>query len=97
MKTKSAFFCQQCGYETPKWTGKCPSCGAWNSFVEEIIERDTAKKAGEMRPWDEAICACCRNGKLLCVGNQDNVFIGLAADQGELLAIMREGEIFDAL
>ncbi len=52
-KTKSAFFCQQCGYETPKWTGKCPSCGAWNSFVEEIIERDTPKKAGEMQPWSE--------------------------------------------
>lgn len=39
-KTKSAFFCQQCGYETPKWTGKCPSCGAWNSFVEEVIQRE---------------------------------------------------------
>ena len=50
-KVKSAFFCQQCGYETPKWTGKCPSCGAWNSFVEEIVERDTAKKNGEVT-WD---------------------------------------------
>jgi DNA repair protein RadA/Sms len=44
-KTKSAFFCQQCGYETPKWTGKCPSCGAWNSFVEEIKERGEPTKA----------------------------------------------------
>lgn len=43
-KVKSAFFCQQCGYETPKWTGKCPSCGAWNSFVEEIIQRDDKTK-----------------------------------------------------
>ena len=47
-KIKSAFFCQQCGYETPKWTGKCPSCSAWNSFVEEIIDRDTPKKGGEV-------------------------------------------------
>jgi DNA repair protein RadA/Sms len=39
-KTKSAFFCQQCGYEAPKWTGKCPSCGSWNSFVEEVIQRE---------------------------------------------------------
>src|SRR4051812_22716829 len=39
-KIKSAFFCQQCGYESPKWTGKCPSCSAWNSFVEEIKHRD---------------------------------------------------------
>ncbi len=43
-KTKSAFFCQQCGYETPKWTGKCPSCGAWNSFVEEVVQRDEKNK-----------------------------------------------------
>ncbi len=43
-KIKSAFFCQQCGYESPKWTGKCPSCGAWNSFVEEIIERNEKQR-----------------------------------------------------
>lgn len=34
-KAKSIFTCQSCGYETPKWLGKCPSCGAWNSMVEE--------------------------------------------------------------
>ncbi len=38
-KAKSAFFCQNCGYETPKWLGKCPSCSEWNTFVEEIVER----------------------------------------------------------
>ncbi len=43
-KVKSAFFCQQCGHETPKWTGKCPSCGAWNSFVEEVVQRDDKSK-----------------------------------------------------
>ncbi|WP_068777649.1 DNA repair protein RadA [Paenibacillus sp. FJAT-26967] len=35
-KTKTKFICQQCGYETPKWLGKCPGCGAWNSFSEEV-------------------------------------------------------------
>lgn len=34
-KAKSIFTCQSCGYENPKWLGKCPSCGAWNSMVEE--------------------------------------------------------------
>lgn len=34
-KNKTFFSCQQCGYESPKWLGKCPSCGAWNSMVEE--------------------------------------------------------------
>jgi len=43
-KIKSAFFCQQCGYESPKWTGKCPSCGAWNSFVEEIVQKENKTK-----------------------------------------------------
>lgn len=51
-KIKSAFFCQQCGYETPKWTGKCPSCGSWNSFVEEVIQRDEKQKP-EAMSWDE--------------------------------------------
>jgi DNA repair protein RadA/Sms len=39
-KIKSAFFCQSCGFQSPKWLGKCPSCGAWNSFVEEIIQKE---------------------------------------------------------
>ncbi|MFO0495776.1 MAG: DNA repair protein RadA [Flavobacteriia bacterium] len=39
-KIKSAYFCQNCGYETPKWLGKCPSCNEWNTFVEEIIEKN---------------------------------------------------------
>lgn len=34
-KLKSAYFCQECGYESPKWLGKCPACGAWNSMTEE--------------------------------------------------------------
>ncbi|MBL7860494.1 MAG: DNA repair protein RadA [Cyclobacteriaceae bacterium] len=36
-KTKTLFFCQSCGYESPKWIGKCPSCESWNSFVEEVV------------------------------------------------------------
>lgn len=38
-KVKSAYFCQNCGYEAPKWLGKCPSCNEWNTFVEELIEK----------------------------------------------------------
>lgn len=43
-KTKTAYVCQQCGYDTPKWAGKCPSCGEWNSFVEEIIRKESGVK-----------------------------------------------------
>ena len=35
-KPRKAFVCQECGYESPKWMGKCPSCGEWNTFVEEL-------------------------------------------------------------
>ncbi len=42
-KTKSAFFCQNCGYESAKWLGKCPSCSQWNSFVEEVIIKGADK------------------------------------------------------
>ncbi len=40
-KTKTSFFCQNCGAESAKWQGKCPSCNAWNTFVEEIIQHET--------------------------------------------------------
>ena len=40
-KVKSIFTCQQCGYESPRWLGKCPSCNSWNSFVEEIKDNNT--------------------------------------------------------
>lgn len=39
-KTKTAYFCQSCGYESAKWLGKCPSCNQWNTFVEEIVEKN---------------------------------------------------------
>ena len=36
-KTKSVYVCQNCGVDSPKWIGKCPSCGQWNSYVEEVV------------------------------------------------------------
>ena len=50
-KTRSAFFCQSCGYESTKWLGKCPSCNNWNTFVEEVIVKGTDKK--EKDEWAE--------------------------------------------
>ena len=42
-KEKTVFFCKECGYESPKWFGKCPACGAWNSCKEETVvtKKDT--------------------------------------------------------
>ncbi|MEE2954084.1 MAG: DNA repair protein RadA [Bacteroidota bacterium] len=42
-KVHSAFFCQNCGNQSPKWLGKCPACNEWNTFVEEIIEKKDTK------------------------------------------------------
>lgn len=40
-KTKTTFYCQNCGTQSSKWVGKCPSCSEWNTFVEEIVQKDT--------------------------------------------------------
>ena len=45
-KIKTAFFCQNCGHESVKWLGQCPSCAQWNSFVEEIIQKENSKNNG---------------------------------------------------
>lgn len=37
MKQKTVYFCSDCGTESPKWMGKCPGCGAWNTMVEELV------------------------------------------------------------
>jgi DNA repair protein RadA/Sms len=42
MKDKSVFICQSCGMHSPKWMGKCPQCGEWETFVEEIDEKAPA-------------------------------------------------------
>jgi len=45
-KVKKAFFCQNCGYESVKWLGQCPSCNQWNTFVEELIQKESTKANG---------------------------------------------------
>ena len=45
MKTRSSFVCQQCGYDTPQWYGKCPECGSWNSLVETVKETTGIKNS----------------------------------------------------
>lgn len=44
-KMKNVFVCQECGYESPKWMGKCPGCSSWNSFVEEVKDELSSKKS----------------------------------------------------
>ncbi len=44
-KIKKIFGCTSCGHTSPKWEGKCPSCGEWNTFVEEIVKKEDEKQA----------------------------------------------------
>jgi DNA repair protein RadA/Sms len=48
-KTKTTFFCQNCGHQSAKWLGRCPSCGEWNQFVEE--EERVAPIEGSLETW----------------------------------------------
>lgn len=43
-KTKTVYICSNCGADSPKWIGKCPSCGQWNTYVEELIAKEPAAK-----------------------------------------------------
>ena len=53
-KLKSVYFCSSCGYESPKWMGKCPACGEWSTFVEELVRKDAASKQEDTRSFREA-------------------------------------------
>ena len=43
-KEKTVYVCSNCGQESPKWVGKCPSCGEWNTYVEEVIRKEVVNK-----------------------------------------------------
>jgi DNA repair protein RadA/Sms len=53
-KIKTVYVCQSCGTQSPRWMGKCPDCGAWNTMVEEQVEKSkdigSAKRSGGMEP-----------------------------------------------
>ena len=53
MKFKTVFVCQKCGYESPKWAGKCPDCGEWNSLVEEVKQQESKKAPARTRSFTD--------------------------------------------
>ena len=53
MKFRTVFICQKCGYEAPKWAGKCPDCGEWNSLVEEVKAQESKKPAARTRSFTQ--------------------------------------------
>ena len=60
MKQKTMFYCTECGNETPKWAGKCPACGAWNTIVEQPeAPRAAAKSGGRVARSGQPIRRAC--------------------------------------
>lgn len=43
-KERTVYICTHCGQDSPKWVGKCPSCGAWNTYVEEVVKKENINK-----------------------------------------------------
>ncbi|HIQ96001.1 MAG TPA: DNA repair protein RadA [Candidatus Limivivens merdigallinarum] len=69
-KKTTAFFCQNCGYESPKWMGQCPACKEWNTFVEE-----PAAKAAGGKPAAERRAAAAKPVKLSNIEIRKNLRI----------------------
>ena len=52
-KAKTSFFCQNCGYESVKWVGQCPSCSQWNTFVEELTQKESSKNNNGWKDYND--------------------------------------------
>jgi DNA repair protein RadA/Sms len=66
-KVKTAYFCSNCGYESTKWLGKCPSCNSWNTFVEEVLNKGTDKTETGWKDYNTAK----RSTKTILLNNVD--------------------------
>lgn len=54
-KAKTVFYCQNCGVQSPKWLGNCPSCNEWNTYVEEVIQREAEDESWKKLTKDPGI------------------------------------------
>ncbi len=54
-KTKTVFFCKECGFESAKWSGQCPACKGWDTFVDEPVIKKPGRAAGGIRNYQEPV------------------------------------------
>ncbi len=88
-KVRSIYVCQNCGYETPKWMGKCPECNNWNTLVEEI--RDT--KSNQSSPKVERQISELKKIKEIKSGEKERYDTGI----GELNRVLGGGLVKGSL
>lgn len=72
-KLKSVYICSQCGYESSKWNGKCPSCNEWNTFEEEVIEVSSTKSIGKSASSAKSINLTSKIVSLSVIDVEDDV------------------------
>lgn len=89
-KSKVIFYCSSCGNETPKWQGKCPACGAWNTLVEHI------EKPGSVGPSWSTSNSENRKPQRLCDVNTDRE-IRFSTGMGELDRVLGGGAVAGSL
>ncbi len=86
-KSKSVFFCQSCGYQAAKWLGNCPSCGEWNTFVEEVVEKNTSKP-----DWKQSTSNISRSNKPIAIDQiEKNADVRIDAQDDELNRVLGGG------
>jgi DNA repair protein RadA/Sms len=85
-KSKSVFFCQSCGYQTAKWLGNCPSCGEWNTFVEEVVEKNTTKP-----DWKQSSSTMRSNKPIQLDQIEKNADVRISAKDEELNRVLGGG------
>ncbi|MTT32796.1 DNA repair protein RadA [Terrilactibacillus sp. BCM23-1] len=90
-KAKTVFFCQECGYESPKWLGRCPGCNNWNTLIEERITRDkssgTSTKKVKNKPMPITHIKVEQEPRILCDMNELNRVLGGGIVPGSLILV----------
>ena len=85
-KSKTMYVCGECGYTTPKWLGKCPNCGKWNTFAEEVQQPEVEEKKLKRAPG--------RGGMALPIGEiPDEAAARMSSGIGELDRVLGGGVV----
>ena len=85
-KSKTMYVCGECGYTTPKWLGKCPDCGKWNTFAEEVQQPEVEEKKLKRAPG--------RGGMTLPIGEiPDEAAARMSSGIGELDRVLGGGVV----
>lgn len=95
-KTKTAYFCQNCGHESAKWMGKCSSCEEWNTYVEEVIET-AAEKNDVKKLWQSDNSRRVSNKPKRLAEIEKTDFARISTHDGELNRVLGSGLVQGSL